>query len=340
MWQTKGHNIPIEFIKHSIVSNRLAHAYLISGASYIGKTTFALDIAKVVNCLNVQEDHSPCEECRNCVRISTRNHTDIHILDFLNSKDSPIDQLREDFLAQVYKKPYEGKYKIFIISHIDKMRSEHSNLLLKTLEEPPEDVIIILISENKSKILGTILSRCQILDLYPISDISLLKSVTTMSNLSLSDNLDIELIVRLSRGRIGWVYRTISDPDLFFDMQDLLDDMELAIRNSIEAKLKFSNKLANQFKTNGVDGFSDIDIMITWWRDMMMIMLDNEKAIININRLNTLRDIATNFKLDQVISIIKMFHSAKSHLNINTNPLLVYDNLFINIPLVPVSSHY
>ena len=126
----------------------------------------------------------------------------------------------------------------------------------------------------------------------------------------------------------------------YFDMQNLFDDMELAIRNPIEARLKFSNKLSNQFKANSIDGFSDIDIMITWWRDMMMIMLDNEKSVININRLNTLKDLTTNFKLDQVISIIKMFHSAKSYLNMNTNPLLVYDNLFINIPLCHVSSHH
>ncbi len=83
-----------------------------------------------------------------------------------------------------------------------------------------------------------------------------------------------------------------------------------------------------------MNGFSDIDIMMTWWRDVMMIIAGSEESIININRLDILREVSTKFTVDQVIKIIKMIDTSKSHLNINANPLLVYDNLMINIPLV------
>ena len=334
MWQTKGHDSVIDFIKNSIESKRLAHAFLISGPSYTGKTTLAFDIAKAVNCLYFIKNNAPCEECKNCIRISSGTHTDIHILDFLNSKSSPIDQLREDFLAQIYKKPYEGKHKVFIISYVDRMRSEHANLLLKTLEEPPEDVIVILISEDISNILDTILSRCQTLDMYPVSDVSFLENMFDYADHQLPDNLDSKLIVKLSRGRIGWIYRVISNPDLFFNMQNLFDDMESAIENSVEARLKFSDRLAKNFKNTQPDGFSDIDIMTTWWRDILMILIGNETEVININRLDHMKYISSHFTTDNVVRIIKMFDSAKLNLRLNTNPLLVYDNLFLSIPSI------
>ena len=336
MWQTKGHDQAIGFIKRSIETNRISHAYLISGDSYIGKTTLAFDIAKAINCFGPGEDYSPCEKCTSCTRIINNTHVDIHVLDFSKPKISPIEQLRKDFLGEIYKNPYEGSYKIFIISHIDKMRSEHANLLLKTLEEPPSDAVIILISENKMKILDTILSRCQILDLYPTTDIFLLENTIKTTAVPLSDDLDVELLVKLSRGRIGWIRRVLFDPDLFFSMQNLLDDLETAVYGSFEERFKFSSKLANNI--NVVEGFSDIYIMMTWWRDIMMIILNNETEILNTNRIDVLRDMTNNFNIDQVLEIIKALDLAKTHLNMNANPLLVYDNLFIDIPIIYVSN--
>ena len=333
MWKTKGHDSIIDFIKYSIESDRLAHAYLISGTSYIGKTTLAFDIARAVNCLEFMKHNAPCGECKTCLRIINNIHTDIHFLDFLNFTSSPIEQLRENFISKVNKKPYEGGSQVFIISHVDKMRSEHANLLLKTLEEPPQDVVIILMCEDTSMILDTILSRCQILELYPVLDPAFLeKLIAVAAGTFFPDSLDPKLIVRLSRGRIGWIYRVISDPEIFFSMQKLFDDMEFAIETSVEDRLKFSNGLVKKNKTIQFDGFSDIDIMLTWWRDLMMLSVGNKSDVININRLDYLENISSHFSTGQIVDVIKMFNLAKFNLSINANPLLVYDNLLLNIP--------
>ena len=93
-------------------------------------------------------------------------------------------------------------------------------------------------------------------------------------------------------------------------------------------------ELAKNFKNTQPDGFSDIDIMTTWWRDILMILIGNETEVININRLDHMKYISSHFTTNNVVRIIKMFDSAKLNLRLNTNPLLVYDNLFLSIPSI------
>ena len=157
-WKTIGQLSSIDRISKAASLDRLSHAYLICGMDGIGKVTFARDIAKVANCLDMSTSSGPCGSCNQCIRIDSYNHTDVFIYDAKKDLDGvgrtstmvTIDQLREDFLRQVHRKPYEGRTRIFIISSIESMRSEQSNILLKTLEEPPDAVVIILLSTTTS----------------------------------------------------------------------------------------------------------------------------------------------------------------------------------------------
>ena len=109
-WKTVGQSTSIERVSRAIHQKRLSHAYLICGADGVGKLTFALDIAKIANCLNVDRDLAPCGSCNQCLRIEAYNHTDVHLYDVDRDSGSEnhastmvsIEQLREDFLKKVH----------------------------------------------------------------------------------------------------------------------------------------------------------------------------------------------------------------------------------------------
>ncbi|MCX6012988.1 MAG: AAA family ATPase, partial [Chloroflexi bacterium] len=162
MWNIIGQQDAVELLSKSLNIGRVSHAYLLTGPRHVGKMTLAVNLAQALNCTS---DQVPCGECESCVRISTGRNSDISLIDLsAESTEIGINQIKEmERLASL--KPYESKCRIFIINEAEKLSTEASNCLLKTLEEPPADVIIILLAVKPDSLLPTILSRCQRVDL-------------------------------------------------------------------------------------------------------------------------------------------------------------------------------
>ena len=136
-------------------SGKLAHSYMFLGIEGIGKKIIAKEFAKKILCLNQEKG---CKTCKSCIEFESDNHPDFKLI-FPDGKNIKIDQIRE-FQSRVYEKPVISQKKVYIIDEADLMTKEAQNCLLKTLEEPPSYVIIILIVTNENKILNTIKSRC------------------------------------------------------------------------------------------------------------------------------------------------------------------------------------
>lgn len=152
-----------DVLDKTIRSEKLAHAYLFLGPQKDIMAKTALKFAKAINCSEAEGGLKSCEKCLSCRKIEHFNHPDIgHIRTEGDSRQIKIGQIR-DFRKDAYLKPIEANKKVYIIYDADLMTEEASNCLLKILEEPPKDVIIILISLNLSSLLPTIISRCQII---------------------------------------------------------------------------------------------------------------------------------------------------------------------------------
>ena len=143
-----------KLLKQSIASGRLAHAYLFAGPDGVGKRTCAQIFARALNCLEGGEE--PCDKCPACTK---EFHPDIRVLE-PEGNSLRIEQIREMQNSVVYK-PYEGKWKVYILEDADKLTEAAANSLLKTLEEPPPVTIFILLTAKPEHILPTIRSRCQ-----------------------------------------------------------------------------------------------------------------------------------------------------------------------------------
>ena len=173
-FRTFGHNKAIDFINKSILMSKTSHAYLITGPDSIGKKTLALDLASILNSKPTKDmfgnqfiiDISSSKERS---RILNGNHSDIKIIDIdfseqANKLSISIDQIRQ-IIKDVYLKPFEGEKKIYIINQAQNMTESGYNSMLKILEEPPQDAVIILTAPSIKSLPTTIVSRCQLINL-------------------------------------------------------------------------------------------------------------------------------------------------------------------------------
>lgn len=151
-----GQEYIVKSIKNAVKENKVGHAYLFCGPRGTGKTTMARLLAKAVNCEN--PENAPCEKCENCVAANSGTHPDIIEINAAN--ETHVEDIR-DLIERSRLAPMQGKHKVYIIDEMHQLSSAASSALLKTLEEPPENVIFILATTDPQKLLPTIISRCQ-----------------------------------------------------------------------------------------------------------------------------------------------------------------------------------
>jgi len=175
-----GHSEPLDRLRHSVRNRRLAHAYAFVGPAGIGKKTFAVRFAQALLC--EQNDETlldPCGECPRCLQVSARSHPDVSLVALPPGKSElPIELFVGDaehrgqtgLCHELSLRPMAGKRKIAIIDDADSFNEASGNALLKTLEEPPQHSLLILIATSTDLLLPTIRSRCQILSFHPLAE--------------------------------------------------------------------------------------------------------------------------------------------------------------------------
>ena len=157
MWRTIGHEKVLNSLKRGLLEERLAHAYLLAGPRHVGRKTLALDIAAAVNCVS---GGPPCWACDQCIRISNGLHTDVRVIgmaDDVGSQSRPksaigLEQIK-DVVSESNLKPYEGLNRVFIVEDSEQLTDEAANCLLKILEEPPDQVLFILLVTKADDVL-------------------------------------------------------------------------------------------------------------------------------------------------------------------------------------------
>jgi DNA polymerase-3 subunit delta' len=331
MWQVIGQTRAVSLLQHSLESGTLAHAYLLVGPEHIGKMTLAVNLAQALNC---EAAERPCLECPSCRKIAAGGHADVQVIGLTREEDEAeaklihIEQIKE-IQHSANLPPFEGRHKVFIIETAELLSLDAANRLLKTLEEPPGKVTFILLTVNDRLLPTTVVSRCQRLDLTPLS----LNAAVS----ALADTLGIEperarLLAGLSHGCPGWAI-TANQNDTLLQERNTELDRHLEILNAdSEERFARAAQLAARFSQNRSAVYNILDLWLDYWRDLMLVKLGCYDMITNVDRKDELVELATDYRLDQIKSFLDSIGSAALQLRQNVNARLALEVLMLDIP--------
>lgn len=333
MWQLRGHDTLIRQIDGSLKEGRYAHSYLIVGPPQTGKRTLAINIAQAVNCL-VPED-APCGECNQCLRIANSQHADVMIIGLnqdegqaSNRTEIGINNVRE-VQRQANLKPYEGDQRVFIFDGAEYMSEEASNALLKTLEEPPPQVLIMLLTGQEDALLPTIRSRCRRLELRPLSVIQIAQDLVETQNLG---QQEAQLLAHLSMGRLGWALSAARDPSIMEDRAEKLERISHISAASLEERFQYASDMASLFYKRRDEAKEVFYLWLRWWRDLLLIKEGASEFLYNSDWINVLEDRASKISTAQIASFIRAIQSAIDALEHNANARLALEVLMLSVP--------
>jgi DNA polymerase-3 subunit delta' len=304
-----GHEQIKENIINSIRENKLSHAHIFSGEKGIGKSLLARELA--VQVLGGKQD----KEYVDIVQYSIP----------LNKKSIGVDNIRE-IIEEVNKKPYEGNKKIIIINNAAEMTEAAQNAFLKTIEEPPKGVFIILLCENLENILDTIKSRCQIHKLQRLSGIEMKSFIN--KKLNIFDEKKIKVIISFSDGIPGRAESFINDEQLSEIRERCLIILKGINEESAEDFLK-NDLFLVKFK----DKWQEVlTCLVSYIRDILVYKdTSSEELIINIDKINEIKNLSENFSFNKLNGIVNIINESREKIERNVNTALIFDSLLIKM---------
>ncbi len=325
MWQVVGHDHAVRLLQHSIETGRVSHAYLFSGPRQVGKATLAREFAKALNC---ESDESPCGRCRSCRKIDGSIHPDVQIVDLEEgSKNISIDAVRR-IQESVALKPFEGRTKVYVILEAERLSEAAANSLLKTLEEPPPSVVMVLTTLDATALLPTVVSRCQEVELRPVA-------APTIEALLEQRGVDPErakLLAALPKGKVGWAMQTASSRGTLEKRSELLDRLAGLPRASRVDRFAYAAELATLYGRDQEAARAALESWQSWWRDLLLFRLSLTDLAINADLGDRLRAEAACYSIEDLGGMVKAIQQTMMLLGQNVNPRLALESLMLNVP--------
>jgi DNA polymerase-3 subunit delta' len=305
-----GHDQSLKIIKAHLADSSFSGSYIFSGPEGVGKKMVAKIIAQYLNC--TQEPDRPCENCSSCLKIQKAAHPDLHIIQNGESQIK-IEDIR-DILRQANFRPYEGASKVFIIDNAHKLNSEAANSLLKVLEEPPKDVLIILITHKPQNIIKTVLSRCKVIKFAPMVRAEL--ETVLFKNYAL-DKTAAHFLAYYAEGRLGLALR-LKDTALLQEKNKIFDAFVLSAK-PLDRNIMGQNKEQLQVCFN---------ILASWFRDIYILKAGaSDKEVIHLDRYSDLLKLIPRFSFKQLDDIMATLSESSLYLEKNINSKLLLHNL-------------
>ena len=313
-------------LKNQILNHRIAHAYLFCGTRGTGKTSTAKVFAKALNCLNLQ-DGEPCNECEMCRKINEGLAIDVTELDA--ASNNGVDKIR-DIIDDVKYPPQEAKYKVYIMDEVHMLSAGAVNAFLKTLEEPPNNVIFILATTDPQKLPITILSRCQRFDFKRINNNEItarLRKIVDDQNV-LADERSLNLIARVSDGAMrdslsildqaismgnGNVdYNTVVSMLGLVTNEHLFNLTNAVIQRSVEKSIGIIEDVIY----SGKDIYLFIKDLITHYRNLLMAKVtNNPEEVLDMSEENIalIKEQSARLRAEEIMRCIRILQEAENN---------------------------
>ena len=324
--QIIGHEPQKEFLQNSVRKNRISHAYLFSGSEGVGKKLVAIGFAKLINCLE-GKDNWGCE-CVPCAKTEKGLNPDVMLFEYPGEKTIKVDNIREDIERLIHLAPYENPYKVFIIDGAQRMNSNAQNAFLKTLEEPPPNSVIILITTLADLLIPTIRSRCQSVVFQPLEN----RQVKELLEREKPDCTDFELISRISGGSIS---RALNTGEEYLRKRTEYIDCVMAVNGKKPLTLFDSvEKIQKNVKGGGPEELKTVfDILSTWLRDSVTLKTSGGKEkIVNTDLLEQLSEYSQKRDVSELLGKFSALEETMMRISENNaNVEVSLENLLLRL---------
>ena len=315
-----GQEQAVEKLKRTLENNQISHAYLFEGEKGLGKKDIALKLALALNCTG--DDRKPCNKCNSCIKMAGGNHPDVKIIE----KDGiiRIDEIRR-IAGEMQLKPYEGRYKVYIICDADRMNIESQNALLKTLEEPPSYAVLILLTTRGDSLLPTVISRCQVIKLYPENPEVIKYYLIENKKI---DERQAHMLAAFSGGIAGRAVELSDNPDFYYRREKIIEICNKLLTSSLFGVLEqivfFEEQRLNIEEILG--------LMINWYRDLLIYSeTKNADFITNIDKKEEIDFQAAKIDPVKIRDIIFIIEKSKSDLKSNVQFHLNMEVMLLNL---------
>jgi DNA polymerase-3 subunit delta' len=303
-----GHEANIEHLKKAISEGLVSHAYIFNGEEGIGKMTVAKAFAKALLC----EEKDSCGKCQSCIQIDSMNHPDVIYVTHEKTMIT-VDDIRDQVNNTIGVKPYSSDHKIYIIDEADKMNVMAQNALLKTIEEPPEYAVILLLADNKDTFLETIRSRCINLNFGPVKEEQVKEYIKEHYG---ENNGREDLAIAYAMGNIGKAVK-VMESDEFEEMKNHCLNMLAHIKEWNIHEIVLYLKQIENYKDKV---YEFLDIITIFYRDILILKVTGlpNKTVFK-DKYSLMRKQSVYLSFEGIDRIIKEVEKAKVRLNANVN---------------------
>ena len=326
-WGILGHEWAVSLLKEHIVQGRLRHAYLIIGPEGVGRRTLAVHLAQAVNCSNPPSPGEPCGVCRACLQIGRMQHPDLAVVQGEGKSGTiKVDQIRE-LQRGLSLAPYEAHYRVAILKRFEQSQPSAANALLKTLEEPPPQVLLAVTAESAESLLPTIVSRCEVLRLRPLPLEDVVQGLQTRWGLPPERAL---LLAHLSSGRPGFALRLHQEPEWMEQRQMLLEDHQKLLASSLVERFAYAKSLTDEKEKDSLR--NALQIWLSLWRDALLSTAGAAAPLVNVDKADQIQELAGRISLDQAGVIISSLEHTLDLIDRNVNARLAAEVLMLDLP--------
>ncbi len=318
-----GHDDVVGHLKNAILTDKVSHAYIFGGERGSGKRLMATVFAMALQCREQGTD--PCQVCPSCRKIQSGNHPDVIYVTHEKPNSIGIDDIREQLIADIAIRPYESRYKIYIVDDASKLTLQAQNALLKTIEEPPSYAVIILLADNPDILLPTITSRCVRLNLKPVSDEEMKDFL--INQLHVPD-YQAEIEASFANGNIGRAKHLAESTDFMV----MTEEVVRLLKHSRQMEVSEMIETVKAWSVDKQDIYDRLDIFAMWFRDVLLFKATREiDGLIFKEEINAVSDRASVSSYEGIEKILEAIQTAGDRLRANVNFELTMELLFLTI---------
>jgi DNA polymerase-3 subunit delta' len=330
-WDILGHEWAVNLLQEQLRRERIRHAYLFTGPEGVGRRTLALRFAQALNCTEPPEPGEPCGICRDCRQLRAQQHPDLAIVQGEEpGKAIKVDQIRE-LQHGLHLAPYQARYRIALLRQFERANASAANALLKLLEEPPPQVVLLLTAENPERLLPTIVSRCEILRLRPQPAEVLRTGLETHWGI---DPDRAKLLAHISDGRPGYAHQLAEHPELLEQRQTWLKDLLGLLQADTAARFSYAKAAS---KDRGLLT-QTLHTWLSFWRDVLLRTAGSSSAASNPDHQREIENMAAQLDISSAHRAVAALNRTLGLIEGNINLRLATEVLMLELPRVDLAT--